>query len=89
MFSIVETAFQNIFDLLSWALTLIWSNPASFRWPVIISVAAVYAAGGLYTYYVRQRRGHLIHAPSCLRPDVDSDRSGYNQTLGPTTYMSR
>lgn len=66
IFSTVEASFQNIFDLLSWALTIIWSNPNSFQWPVIISVAAVYLAGGLYASFLRQRRGHLVHSPSCL-----------------------
>jgi iron-regulated transporter 1 len=62
----LETSFQNLFDSLSWALTIIWSNPASFQWPVVISIAAVYAAGGLYTYFLRQRRGHILHSPHCL-----------------------
>jgi iron-regulated transporter 1 len=65
-FSTVETSFQNVFDLLSWILTIIWSNPASFQWPVLISVVAVYTAGGLYTYYLRRRWGHLVHLPKCI-----------------------
>ena len=69
-FSAVETSFQNIFDLLAWALTAIWPKPDDFQWPVIISVAVVYAAGGLYASFLRRRRGHLIHSPSCFDPKV-------------------
>jgi iron-regulated transporter 1 len=72
IFSTVETSFQNVCDLLSWALTIIWSDPNSFQWPVVISVAAVYIAGGLYASFLRRRRGHLIHALSCLSPKVDA-----------------
>ncbi|KAL2135137.1 hypothetical protein VTI74DRAFT_9568 [Chaetomium olivicolor] len=71
IFSTTETSFQNVFDMLSWALTIIWSNPNSFQWPVLISFAAVYIAGGLYASFLRRRRGHLIHAPSCLSPKLD------------------
>ncbi|KAL1874775.1 hypothetical protein VTK73DRAFT_194 [Phialemonium thermophilum] len=70
-FSTVESSFQNLFDLLSWVLTIIWPNPASFQWPVVVSVAAVYAAGGLYIYYLRRQRGHLIHVPQCLYPKIN------------------
>ncbi|KAH8897266.1 hypothetical protein GQ53DRAFT_818538 [Thozetella sp. PMI_491] len=71
LFSTVEAAFQNVFDLLAWVLTIVWSDPASFQWPVVISVAAVYMAGGFHTYFLRRRRGHLIHPPSCLDPKTD------------------
>ncbi|WPH01846.1 Hypothetical protein R9X50_00470000 [Acrodontium crateriforme] len=60
-FSIVEAAFQNLFEMFSYTLTIIFSRPDQFQWPVIISAAAVYAAGGLYTALVRKRRGHLFH----------------------------
>ncbi|KAF7328398.1 Solute carrier family 40 protein [Mycena venus] len=55
-FSTVESSFQNLFDLLSYATTIIFSRPDQFRWPVVISVAAVYVAGGLYAFFVRKRR---------------------------------
>lgn len=72
IFSTTETMFQNVFDMLAWALTIIWSDPNSFHWPVLISVAAVYIAGGLSASFLRRRRGHLIHVPSCIVPKVDS-----------------
>ncbi|KAH6626611.1 Ferroporti-1 [Chaetomium sp. MPI-SDFR-AT-0129] len=71
IFSTTETSFQNVFDMFAWVLTIIWSKPSSFQWPVLVSVAAVYIAGGFYASFLRRRRGHLIHVPSCLDPKVD------------------
>ncbi|KAK3949450.1 hypothetical protein QBC32DRAFT_219660 [Pseudoneurospora amorphoporcata] len=67
IFSSVEASFQNMFDMLAWALTIIWSSPNSFQWPMVISVAAVYAAGGLFAHFLRRRRGHLLHLPACIK----------------------
>ncbi|OAQ92136.1 iron-regulated transporter [Purpureocillium lilacinum] len=66
-FSTVEAALQNFFELLSFATTIAFSRPDQFRWPVVISTTAVYIAGGLYACFVRLRRGHLFHAPPCIR----------------------
>ncbi len=71
LFSTVEAAIQNLFDLLAWALTIVWSDPGEFQWPVVISVVAVYVAGGLYAYFLRERRGHLVHPPRCLKPKIE------------------
>ncbi|KAI1868008.1 uncharacterized protein JN550_006496 [Neoarthrinium moseri] len=65
-FSTVEAAFQNLFELISFATTIVFSRPDQFQWPVVISVVAVYFAGGMYACFVRRRRGHLLHAPPCL-----------------------
>ncbi|KAI6288404.1 hypothetical protein MCOR31_004246 [Pyricularia oryzae] len=65
-FSTVEASFQNLFELLSYASTIVFSRPDQFQWPIVISVVAVYTAGGLYTAFVRRRRGHLFHAPPCM-----------------------
>ncbi|CAK7274568.1 hypothetical protein SEPCBS119000_006241 [Sporothrix epigloea] len=62
-FSTVEAAFQNLFEVLAFATTIVWSRPEQFHKPVIVSVAAVYTASALYTAFVRQRRGHLFHSP--------------------------
>ena len=62
-FSTVEAAFQNLFEMLSYVMTIVFSRPEQFQWPVVMSIAAVYAAGGLYACFVRRRRGHLFHAP--------------------------
>lgn len=66
-FSTVEAAFQNLFELLSYATTIVFSKTDQFLYPSVISTAAVYIAGGLYTLYVRRRRGHLLHKPMCLK----------------------
>lgn len=52
--------------MLSFVSTIIFSRPDQFQYPVIISVAAVYTAGGLYAYFLKKRRGHLFHAPPCI-----------------------
>ena len=62
-FSTVEAAFQNLAELLSFATTMIFARPDQFKWPTLISAVSVYAAGGLYTLFVRRRRGHLFHMP--------------------------
>ncbi|KAK4235868.1 Ferroporti-1 [Achaetomium macrosporum] len=64
-FSTAEASFQNLFELLSYVATIVFSRPDQFQWPVVISVVAVYAAGGLYASFVRNRRGHLFHPPPC------------------------
>ncbi len=68
-FSAVEASFQNTFELLSYLMTIVWSRPEQFCWPVVGSVAAVYVAGGVYTAFVRVRRGHLVHLErvGCLK----------------------
>ena len=60
-FSSVEAAWQNAFEILSFTSTIVFSDPAQFRWPALISVMAVAAANSAYTLYVRLRRGHLLH----------------------------
>jgi iron-regulated transporter 1 len=70
-FSTVEASFQNLFELLSYVSTIAFARPDQFQWPVVISVGAVYVAGGLYAVFVRKRRGHLMHAPSCIKPKLD------------------
>lgn len=81
-FSTVEASFQNLFELLSYASTIVFSRPDQFQWPVVISVAAVYAAGFLYTAFVRRRRGHLFHAPPCMGEKRVRGEVGRRQTTG-------
>ncbi|KAH0563397.1 hypothetical protein GP486_002031 [Trichoglossum hirsutum] len=65
-FSSLETSLQNFFELLSYASTIAFSEPRSFRWPASMSALAVLAAGVLYAEFVRQRRGHLLHMSTCV-----------------------
>ncbi|KAH7319287.1 hypothetical protein BKA65DRAFT_556709 [Rhexocercosporidium sp. MPI-PUGE-AT-0058] len=59
--SSVEAVWQNAFELISYASTIVFSRPEQFRWPALISVIAVTMASSAYTLYVRVKRGHLIH----------------------------
>ena len=67
-FSSIEASFQNGFELFSYASTIYFSKPHQFHWPVLISVMAVYTAGGIYASFVRSRRGHLVHLSKCIKP---------------------
>ncbi|KAK0384140.1 hypothetical protein NLU13_8229 [Sarocladium strictum] len=60
-FSSIEAAWQNAFELLSFASTIIFYDPSDFKWPSLISLIAVACAGVLYSSFVRSRRGHLLH----------------------------
>lgn len=51
----------NLFDLLQYVLTIVWSDPAVFVIPASISVGVVVAAAGVYTGFVWKDRGHLLH----------------------------
>ncbi|ETS00227.1 iron transporter [Trichoderma reesei RUT C-30] len=61
VFSSVEAAFQNGFELLAYASTIVFSRPEEFKWPSLISALAVASASGAYAAFVYLRRGHLLH----------------------------
>lgn len=65
-FSSQEYAFQNVFEMLSFASTIVFSRPAQFKIPATISAVAVSTAGILYAAFVRSRRGHLVHLSRCM-----------------------
>jgi iron-regulated transporter 1 len=73
-FSSQEFAFQNIFEMLSFASTIAFSRPDQFKIPATISAGAVTTAGILYAAFVRSRRGHLVHLSRCM------ERPGKTQT---------
>ena len=78
-FSSMEASCQNTFELLSFAMTIIFARPEQFRWPVAVSCAAVASAGGLYASFVRARRGHLVHFEKlcgCDHHDIQKWRVG-------------
>lgn len=60
-FSSTEAAFQNLFELLGYATTLIFFRPEQLAIPVAISVGSITLAGAVYATWVRKERGHLIH----------------------------
>jgi iron-regulated transporter 1 len=76
-FSAVEMSLQNLFELCAFATTLVFPRPDQFRFPALISLAAAYCAATLYAKFVRDRRGHLLHMPSCLKGARDRDRHRY------------
>lgn len=65
-FSTTEAAWQNAFELCSYVSTIVLSRPEQFGIPVSLSVLAVLSAWLLYSRFLVQRRGHLLHIPSCL-----------------------
>ncbi|GJE88816.1 ferroportin1-like protein [Phanerochaete sordida] len=65
-FSSTEMALQNLFELLSFATTVIFARPDQFKYPVIISTVAVSTSACLFAAFVRKRRGHLFHTSPCL-----------------------
>lgn len=71
-FSSQEVAFQNIFEMLSFASTIIFAKPEQFKIPSTVSAGAVAAASVLYAAFVRHRRGHLVHYSNCMQRDGKS-----------------
>jgi iron-regulated transporter 1 len=65
-FSSLEASFQNGFEMLAFLSTVIFSRPGQFKFPAAISAVAVAAAAVLYACFVRDRRGHLLHASKCM-----------------------
>lgn len=65
-FSATEAALQNLFEMLSFATTSIFSKPEQFQYPALISVGATAIANLCFTTYVKQDRGHLFHKSRCL-----------------------
>jgi iron-regulated transporter 1 len=58
----LQFALQNLLDLLHYAMTIIFSQPSSFKIPADISYGAIGFATLLYvTIYARRERGHLVH----------------------------
>ncbi|KAJ5587444.1 uncharacterized protein N7459_003209 [Penicillium hispanicum] len=68
-FSATEMALQNIFEMLSFASTIVWSQPEQFQYPVMVSSGAVAVAAACFAAYVRKERGHLLHRSRCLGGD--------------------
>ncbi|KAH8890403.1 hypothetical protein GQ53DRAFT_721636 [Thozetella sp. PMI_491] len=60
-FSSVEAAWQNIFELASYMVTIVFFRPDDFKWPATISAVAVACASWIYAFFVYRRRGHLLH----------------------------
>ena len=75
-FSTTEAALQNMFDLLQFMSTIIFSSPEMFKWPVLMSCISVGTSLGVYALFVKKRRGHLVHfyekiEGGCMRPESE------------------
>lgn len=66
-FSAIEMALQNLFELLSFATTMIFYRPEDFRIPIYISAGAIATSAACFAGFVRQKRGHLLHTDRCLK----------------------
>lgn len=60
-FAGTEMAFVSLFELSQWILGAIISKPEDFRWIALISTGAVGLSTGMYAFWVRRQRGHLMH----------------------------
>jgi len=65
-FSSVEASLQSLFELLSFATTMIFAAPDQFKYPVYVSVGAIAVSAACFAGHVRKRRGHLLHTSKCL-----------------------
>jgi iron-regulated transporter 1 len=65
-FSSIEASLQNLFELCSFATTMVWARPAQFRFPVWVSGAVVAVSAACFAAFVRGKRGHLLHTSRCL-----------------------
>ncbi|CAO2657919.1 Nn.00g071790.m01.CDS01 [Neocucurbitaria sp. VM-36] len=66
-FSAIEMALQNLFELLSFATTMVFYRPEDFRIPIYISAGAIATSAACFAAFVRQKRGHLLHTDRCLK----------------------
>ncbi|KAK9313640.1 Ferroporti-1 [Lipomyces starkeyi] len=62
-FSSVESSFQNFFELLSFASTIMFDKPAVFAVPAWLSANSVIVAAIFFAVYARRTRKHLLHWP--------------------------
>ena len=75
-FSSQEFSLQNLFEMLSFASTIVFARPDQFKYPATISACAVGLAGVLYAAFVRQRRGHLVHFSRCMDRKYRAKQAG-------------
>lgn len=80
-FSSFEASLQNFFELCAFASTVVFPKPQQFCYPALLSLAAVYCSAALYAKFVRDRRGHLLHMPACLKADQVMNDGGEYEPL--------
>lgn len=57
----VQMMMQNVFELTSYAVTIIWYDPSQFWIPCWISLGCGVLAASIYTRYAVVERGHIFH----------------------------
>ncbi|KAL4968923.1 putative iron-regulated transporter [Aspergillus stella-maris] len=65
-FSSTEMALQSVFEMVSFATTIVFAAPEQFKYPVYISYGAIAVAAACFAAYVRRERGHLLHGSKCM-----------------------
>ncbi|KAK7186215.1 hypothetical protein DPSP01_005044 [Paraphaeosphaeria sporulosa] len=65
-FSSIEASLQNLFELCSFATTMVWARPDQFRFPVWVSGGVLAVSAACFAAFVRGKRGHLLHSSRCL-----------------------
>ncbi|KAF3319567.1 hypothetical protein TWF173_000186 [Orbilia oligospora] len=60
-FTGIEQSFVSTAELLQWTLTAILSRPEDFDVLAVISWTSILGAAGCYAWFIRKRRGHLLH----------------------------
>ncbi|KAK6331962.1 hypothetical protein TWF718_002499 [Orbilia javanica] len=60
-FTGIEQSFVSTAELLQWTLTAILSRPKDFDVLAVISWISVLGAAGCYAWFIRKKRGHLLH----------------------------
>jgi len=72
-FSAIEVALQNIFELVSFVVTMIFYRPEDFKYPIFISAGAIAVSAACFAGFVRQKRGHLLHASKCFKREATTN----------------
>ncbi|KAL4748979.1 hypothetical protein BDW72DRAFT_205203 [Aspergillus terricola var. indicus] len=78
-------ALQSVFEMISFATTIVFADPDQFKYPVYISYGAIALAAVCFAAYVRRERGHLIHTSKSRGPG----RSGPRRRTGCLTCRAR
>ena len=75
-------ALQNVFELLSFASTIVFPKPAQFRFPVAISFGAIVVSACCFAGYVRRERGHLLHMGKCIKREKHTELTQFETEDG-------
>ncbi|KAI1510977.1 Ferroportin1 [Pyrenophora tritici-repentis] len=79
-FSAIEMSLQNLFEMLSFATTMVFYRPKDFKIPIFISAGAIMSSAACFAGFVRKKRGHLLHTDRCVRR-IYKSKTGRYQVL--------